>query len=175
MVFANMGLILRLLGLFPENDSPILLPLILGFLLVVGVGAALGFISAGSMMADVAQEYELDAGEPKQGIFLSAMSFSGKLASGGGHLLAGFGISLISFPVKATDPSAVAPELVRNLALLNLAAASLSLLAIYSYTRYGIFRERYAEILNGLAMRARAGAAPEVMAEEEPEGRGARD
>ena len=156
-LLVNAGVALRLLGLFPENGSPLLLPLIMGFILLVGVAAALGFISAGSMMADVAQEYELHSGQPRQGIFLSATSFSGKLASGGGHLLAGFGISLISFPVRATDPSAVAPELVRNLALLNLTAASLTLLAIYAYTRYGISHERYAQILRNLADRAQVG------------------
>jgi Na+/melibiose symporter-like transporter len=156
-LLVNGGVVLRLLGLFPENGSPLLLPLIMGFIVVVGVGAALGFISAGSMMADVAQEYELHSGQSRQGIFLSATSFSGKLASGGGHLLAGLGISLISFPVKATDPSTLAPELIRNLALLNLTAASLTLLAIYAYTRYGISHERYAQILRNLAHRAQAG------------------
>jgi len=153
-LLVNAGVVLRLLGLFPENGSPLLLPLIMGFILIVGVAAALGFISAGSMMADVAQEYELHSGQSRQGIFFSATSFSGKLASGGGHLLAGLGISLISFPVKATDPNALAPELIRNLALLNLAAASLTLLAIYAYTRYAISHERYAEILKDLADQA---------------------
>jgi Na+/melibiose symporter-like transporter len=148
--FGNLALVLRLLGLLPSNDSPLLLPVIAGFLLIVSVMAALGFISAGSMMADVAMEHELSSGSPRQGIFLSATSFSGKLASGGGHLLAGLGISLIAFPARARDAASVDPELIRSLALLNLCASAITLIAIWSYTRYAISRERYAEILSAL-------------------------
>ena len=146
-IAGNAPVSLRLLGIFPENGSPMLLPMVLSFLAIVSALGAMAIISAGSMMADVAQEFAFESGSENQGIFFSATSFSGKLASGGGHLLAGLGISLIEFPTQATDPGAVAPEVIRNLALVSLTAALLSFVSIYFYTRYRITRERYQEIL----------------------------
>lgn len=155
-LFGVAGVVLRFLGWFPENGSPLLLPLVCSFTFAMALIGAWGMISAGSMMADVAQEYELQAGEPKQGIFLSASSFAGKLASGGGHLLAGLGISLIAFPVQETDPSAVAPFLLQRLGILNLLAFSVAPVVAFSFTFYRIDRSRYAEIIDALEQRRHA-------------------
>lgn len=76
-------------------------------LLVFDSGGSWGS-RAGSMMADVAQEHELATGKSQQGILFSAISPSGKAASGSGHLIAGWGIEWIRFPLQA-PPSEVAP------------------------------------------------------------------
>ncbi len=115
--------------------------------------AALGFISAGSMMADVAEQHELDSGRAQQGIFFSATSFSGKLASGLGHAAAGIGLDLIAFPLKA-DPSQVPIESIRALGMLNLLAALLTLGAIYVFSYYSITRAHQARTRQALEARS---------------------
>ncbi|MCP4007275.1 MAG: MFS transporter [bacterium] len=130
---------LRLLGLFPSNDSPLLLPLIFVFLCVNMTFAAMGFVSAGSMMADVAEQHELESGKAQQGIFFSATSFSGKLASGMGHAVAGLGLDLIAFPLQA-DPGEVGPAAIRSLGVLNISATLIALLALWVLSYYSIDR-----------------------------------
>ena len=142
-VIGNSMILLRLFGWFPENDSPMLLPIIFAMLMVNLTIAAMGFVSAGSMMADVAEEHVLSSGRAQQGIFFSATSFSGKLASGLGHFVAGVGLDLIAFPLQA-DPSDVAPEAIRNLGLLNVSAAVLGLIAVWVFRSYRIDREAQA-------------------------------
>ncbi len=152
-IIGNSVIALRLLGWFPENDSPVLLPLIFGVLCLNTAIAALGFISAGSMMADVAEQHELDSGRAQQGIFFSATSFSGKLASGLGHAAAGIGLDLIAFPLKA-DPSQVPIESIRARGMLNLLAALLTLGAIYVFSYYSITRAHQARTRQALEARS---------------------
>ena len=151
-IIGNSVIALRLLGWFPENDSPVLLPLIFGVLCLNTAIAALGFISAGSMMADVAEQHELDSGRAQQGIFFRATSFSGKLASGLGHAAAGIGLDLIAFALKA-DPSQVPIESIRALGMLNLLAALLTLGAIYVFSYYSITRAHQARTRQALEAR----------------------
>ena len=61
---------------------PWLLPIVFLVLMINMTIAATSFVSAGSMMADVAEQHVLASGKAQQGIFFSATSFSGKLASG---------------------------------------------------------------------------------------------
>ena len=58
-LFALSPPILRLLGWFPDNGHPFLLPLLVGAALIGGVGVVQALITAGSMMADIADEHEL--------------------------------------------------------------------------------------------------------------------
>ncbi len=136
-VVGNTPIVLRLLGVFPENGSPWLLPIVFMVLMVNMTIAATSFVSAGSMMADVAEEHVLDSGKAQQGIFFSATSFSGKLASGFGHFVAGVGLDWIAFPLQA-DPSEVGAVAIRSLGALNLAAGLITLGAIWVISYYRI-------------------------------------
>jgi Na+/melibiose symporter-like transporter len=133
-------IVLRVLGWFPENGSPYVIYIILGVLSFNATLGAVGFISAGSMMADVAEQHVLRSGKAQQGIFFSSTAFSGKLASGLGHAIAGVGIDLISFPLKA-EPSAVPELAIRNLGLLTVGSAVLTLVAIWVFRYYAITRD----------------------------------
>jgi GPH family glycoside/pentoside/hexuronide:cation symporter len=139
-VVGNAPIVLRLLGVFPENGSPWLLPIVFGVLMLNMTIAATSFVSAGSMMADVAEEHVLRSGKAQQGIFFSATSFSGKLASGFGHFVAGVGLDWIAFPLQA-DPSEITAEAVRNLGAVNLAAGLITIVAIWVISYYRIDRE----------------------------------
>jgi Na+/melibiose symporter-like transporter len=151
-VIGNSVIVLRLVDWLPANGSPLLLPIIFVILMVNTTIAAFGFVSAGSMMADVAERHEHDSGKAQGGIFFSATSFSGKLASGLGHFVAGVGLDLIRFPLQAA-PSEVAPEAIRNLGLLSLSAALLALIAIYVFRFYSITGTEQAQIRRALEQR----------------------
>ena len=102
------------------------------------------------MMADVAHDQFIRTGRNQQGILFSAVSFSGKLGSAGGHFLAGVGIDLIAFPLKA-DPVDVAPGLIVRLGVLSLVAAPLAFTGVLAYTRYRISRVSYETSMRALA------------------------
>lgn len=143
-VVGNSVIVLRLLGYFPENGSPLLLPIIFVVMLLNLSIAATSFVSAGSMMADVAEQHVLQSGKAQQGVFFSATSFSGKLASGLGHFVAGVGLDLIAFPLQS-DPSEVGADAIRNLGLLNLSAVLITIFAIWVFRSYAIDHETQRE------------------------------
>ena len=95
-------------------------------------------------MADVAEQHVLKSGKAQQGIFFSATSFSGKLASGVGHFVAGVGLDLIAFPLELS-PSEVSAEAIRNLGLLNVSGVLITLVAIWVFRYYRIDRNTQQE------------------------------
>jgi GPH family glycoside/pentoside/hexuronide:cation symporter len=149
----NLVIVLRLLDLFPAPGSPFLLPAIAASVFVGAVIGAWGFVSAGSMMADVADQYQLQTGKAQQGIFFSATSFSGKLASGMGHFFAGVGLDLIAFPLQA-PASEVPAAAIQNLGLLNLSSLLLIVGAIYIFRFYNIDRDGHEQTRVALAAAA---------------------
>jgi Na+/melibiose symporter-like transporter len=151
---------LRLCGLFPDNDSPLLLPLLLASVFVFAAGIATLMISLMSALADIADEHELATGRRQEGVFYAARTLFGKLTSALGHVLAGAIIDLIAFPSGA-KPGSVPAEVLWKLGLFEGPIASLpALLAIFFYARYRIDRARHAEIQRGLAERRTAGTVP---------------
>jgi GPH family glycoside/pentoside/hexuronide:cation symporter len=157
-IFAMGPLALKLVGLWPaeaNRGAYIGLLTAAGFLAAFGGGAAL--IAAGSMMADLTDEHELETGRRQEGIFFGALAFSGKASSGVGHLIAGVAIDWIGFPENAV-PGQVAPEVVRSLGVLyGPGIFALGMLSFVFLVRYGLTRDRVAEIQRVLAER-RAGA-----------------
>ena len=151
-VIGNAAIVLRLLGFFPGNGSAWLLPVIFVLLLVNMTIAATSFVSAGSMMADVAEQHALESGKAQQGIFFSATSFSGKLATGLGQFVAGVGLDWIAFPLES-KPSEVSSGAIQSLGLLNLSAALITLVAIWVFRYYRIDREVHLETRRTLELR----------------------
>lgn len=147
-LITNVGYLAKITGWLPDTGDPVLFPVVMAFVFVIAVLAAFGFISAGSMMADVAQDLEASSGKSQQGMLFAATSFSGKLASGLGHFIAGVGLDIISFPIQA-EPSSVAPELIQRLGYLNMLAGSITFLGIYAYTYYDITHAKYDAMLRG--------------------------
>jgi GPH family glycoside/pentoside/hexuronide:cation symporter len=141
-VLGNIAVVGRLAGLMPPPGSPELFQTILLVLSLVGVAAGIGYTSAGSMMADVAQDQYTRTGRAQQGILFSAVAFSGKVGSAGGHFLAGVGIDLIQFPLQS-DPAQVAPYLIARLGMLSLIGFPIATLGIWAYTYYRINRASF--------------------------------
>ncbi len=145
--------VLRLIGLFPGNDHTLLLPLLVGMSVAGGVGVVQAIVSAGSMMADIADEHELKTHRRQEGIFFGALAFSGKGASGLGNLIGGVGIDLIAFPVGAV-PGEVDPAVLVRLGLLyGPVVMGFAAAAVWCYGHCGLTRNRHTEVLTELARR----------------------
>lgn len=153
VVFSTAPIVLRLLGWFPENDSQLLLPMLLAFVVAYVTLILIVSISAMSILADIADEHDLNTHRRQEGIFYSARSFFAKASSGLGHLLAGIALDLIEFPVGA-DPGAVDPGKVVELGLVDGPIAAIpGLAALFFYARVNLSRKRHAEIQQALALR----------------------
>ena len=145
-------IVLRLLGVFPENGDPLLLPLVFLFMVVGSTIGGVSGISIFSMMSDIVREHEYVTGMRRDGIFFAANSFSQKINSGLGNAVAGILIDLIRFPVNS-NPDTIAPETVMRLGILYLSVASLNLAAAFCLTFYKITRQRHDEVMVALEER----------------------
>ena len=150
----TLPIVLRILGLFPENDNPITFPLLAAFVAVYYGAVAILSITVLSALADVADDHELKTGRRQEGIFYSARTFISKMTSGLGLLIGGIAIDVIEWPTGVTSADAVDPGTLFNLALVDGPIAAIpSLFAIFFYGRYKINKKRYEEIQAGLAER----------------------
>jgi Na+/melibiose symporter-like transporter len=143
----------KLVGLFPPESSPIYVPTIYLFAFVAAFLGAAGLISAGSMLADIADEHELKTGRRQEGIFFGALSFSGKASGGIGSWIAGLALVAIHFPVQ-TAVGDVDPWTITQLALIYGPGVFLLVAtSIVIVSRYSLTRERHAEIRKELDAR----------------------
>lgn len=157
---------LRLIGAFPLNGSPALLPLLFACG-VFGAGLAIGgSILLVSMLADVVEDDELKTGRRSEGLFFAGSSFMQKCASGLGLLASGLILSVAHFPAHAV-PGHVAPEIVRNFVLIYApVTAALYLIAMAITGLYPISRERHNENLKKLASEVAQAGEPTNMGAE---------
>jgi GPH family glycoside/pentoside/hexuronide:cation symporter len=145
----------KILGIYPPPESPLYVAILYAVIFLGAVGGAGALVAAGSMLADIADEHELQVGHRQEGIFFGAISFSGKAAVGIGSALAGFALTFISFPLQVA-PDAVAAETVLHLGLAaGPGVAVLMTAGIVVMSRYRLTRERVAEIQAELAKRKR--------------------
>lgn len=159
----NTPICLRLLDVpwFPGNESPWVLLIFLAASTVGALSAPIIGATANSMLADVADDHELDTGIRREGVLYSVRAFSNKATAAFGTLFGGILLSAIDFPENATRGS-LAAETVWNLGLIAGPATSIfSLLALGFYLRYRIDRQRHAEIVAALRQR---GSEPQTRA-----------
>jgi glycoside/pentoside/hexuronide:cation symporter, GPH family len=143
-------LILRLLGLFPENGSPLLVPLMLVMGIVTVALSIIPPILAASMMSDVVEDNQVKSGRRSEGVLFAANAFLLKCVSGLGLLAGSFVLNLVSFPQSAT-PGRVAPEVLSRLALVDIGALGvLNAIAISLVAGYTITREKHVANLEAL-------------------------
>jgi Na+/melibiose symporter-like transporter len=144
---------LKLMDLFPANDSAWSLPL---FFAIQGLGyIALPIVPIviDSQLVDVADEHELRTGNRAEGMIFSARLFAVKASNGIGSVIGGLGLEAIHFPKKASAET-LTPEVVDGLMfmmgplyyLIVFTGVGLALL-------YRIDRKRHEEILRELEAR----------------------
>jgi len=145
-IFFSLPFNLRLLGWFPENGAPLLLPVYILAMFVAYLFIFVGLSLASSMMADVVDEYEVHSGARQEGLFFSALSFAYKCSVGLGYLLAGILLNWIAFP-KQTTVADVPAEAIYGLGLVGGPLTFfIYILGTFFISAYPITKERYAEI-----------------------------
>ena len=147
--------VLRLLGYFPENGTDELLFTLIAIKFVQGLGVVQALIAFNSMVADVVDEHELITGLRQEGIFFSSVSFSNKMTSGIGTVAAGFALTLIDWPTGA-DVQTAADISASTIAWLGLIygpiVSGFALVSVYCYSKYGLHRQRHADVVAELAV-----------------------
>jgi GPH family glycoside/pentoside/hexuronide:cation symporter len=148
---------LRLLGYFPANHTPALMPTLLAVNLVVVTLMIASNIIASSMIADVVEDSEISTGRRSEGTFFAASSFVQKCVSGIGIFTSTVLLGVIGFP-QGAKPGEVAPQVVRSLGLVYAPMiVTLLLVSIACIALYPISRARHEENLRRLAAEAQAG------------------
>ncbi len=158
IVWGPLPIFLRLLGLFPPNGHPALLPILIVHNVVLVTAVIMIGIILSSMIADVIDEGELENGKRQEGMFSSAIAFAGKAVSGLGGFVAGIALDVVAFPKQAA-PGEVPDD---KIFLLGLAVGPcmfvLYLMSLVFLRGYRITRARHTEILDELARRRGVGA-----------------
>ena len=148
-------IVLRLVDWFPENGTGLLIFFLATFKLAQGIIVQQALVSFGSMMADVADEHELESGRRQEGIFFGAVAFSGKGASGLGTIFAGVALDVISWPRGEQIQSAadIAPETIASLGLVyGPIVSGFAVISVWCYTHYRLNRRSHQAILDKLAI-----------------------
>jgi len=93
--------VLRLLGLFPEPGSPLMLPILLAIFAVNTACSVGAFILGAAMLADVVEESETRTGQRSEGVFFAGGFFVQKMVGGLGIFMAGAILAFAAFPAAA--------------------------------------------------------------------------
>lgn len=143
----------RLLGWLPANGSPLL------FWLAIANGfvSVLMLVMNGSVwpsiIADIADEYEVERGERKDGVFFAALAFGLKVPQGLGNVLGGALLAWVGLE-KGMSAGAVPEDVLLRLGLVAGPFVALSLvLPMLAMARYDISRARHAALRRALGAR----------------------
>lgn len=145
--------LLRLMDLFPENNSPELLVTLVVIRFIQGFTVVQALVSFGSMVADIVDQHELQTGMRQEGIFFGAVSFANKTTTGLGTLVGGIALDLIDWPTGALVKTAadVPAETLFNLGLLfGPIISGFAIVSVWCYSHYDLSREQHQNILNSL-------------------------
>ncbi|MCP4038701.1 MAG: hypothetical protein GY733_17305, partial [bacterium] len=158
ILWGPLPVLMRLLGLAPENGSPYLLPFIMGHGLFQVAAVIQIAILNSSMVMDATDEHEFESGQRLEGTFIAVITFTSKAVSGFGNLLGGILLDLIDFP-SGQDAAAVGNVPADTIMWLGIAEGPglvvFFLCALFFMTRLRLTRERYAEVSAQLAARRR--------------------
>jgi len=156
VLFYSLPFVLRLAGLFPANGSPALMPLLLGFTLIMTTFYIGCTILLGSMLADVVEDSQLRTGRRSEGLFFSFNSLVQKAVSGVGVFIAGLLLSLVHFP-QAAAPATLDPAIPHRLVLVYLPTVFVLFIAGFAcLTFYRIDRTAHEENIKRLGEKVNA-------------------
>lgn len=149
VVLISAPVVLRLLGWFPGNDDLVFFPILLTFIFLGTTCALAANTASASMVMDTTDEHELLSGTRQEGAFYGAISLAGKSASAFGHVVGGFVIELIKFPLGSdVVPGSVDPDIIWQLGFyFGPMVALLPFISIWIISSYSLSRKRHNEIL----------------------------
>jgi Na+/melibiose symporter-like transporter len=145
----------RIVGVFPQNGSPLLVPLLLLFGTIgTTLSIACGIVIS-SMLADVVEDSQLRTGRRSEGLFFAARSLVSKAVSGLGAMVGGILLWLVSFPDHA-NPVTLDPGIPKHLALVYFPTVfALYAAALVAISFYKIDRSTHEQNLQRLAQNGR--------------------
>lgn len=157
IIFAQLVVDLRLVGLMPENNDPALLKFLLfnaaGFAFALGLGS----VAILSMIGDIIDDNELECGERQEGLFYSARAFFAKASSSFGHFVAGVVLDLyVRLPFEAVPGQLESGVLTRMGILAGPVMAIAAIISLFIYNKHNLNRERHHEITRLLQVRAQS-------------------
>jgi GPH family glycoside/pentoside/hexuronide:cation symporter len=140
LALAGVPYVLFLIGLWPQTGSVLSTVLFMAFMVTANTAGVVAIISATSMVAEIVEAFEERTGKRAEGTFYAGNWLIQKSATGGGILLTSLIVEVIGL-APGTAQAAVAPEVVRNLAIAYLlVSAVLALTAAYWLARFPISR-----------------------------------
>ncbi|MGE0044297.1 MAG: MFS transporter [Hyphomonadaceae bacterium] len=143
-------LILRYFGLFFENGSPWLLPVLFVHGVIYAACGIISLILVSSMIADVVEDSETRTGRRSEGLFFAASSLVQKAISGVGVFVSGLVLTAAAFPAGAR-PGEVEPATMQSLiAIYAPTLIGFYALGIFFMALYSIDRRRHEENLRQL-------------------------
>ena len=147
MIVTAVPVTLRLLELAPPNGSTGIIVLVVGTVTVNAYLATVALAMFGSMLADTVDLQELQTGLRQEGLFNSAITFSGKATTGWGIFIAGLLLDHVVGLPTAAQAEQVTDEMVWRIAILDGYVVPLfNVVWLWLVMHYGITRERHAEI-----------------------------
>ncbi len=150
---APLPIVLRLLGVMPENGDPSLFWIVM-LANMVDTGLIICFqILSASMLADLVEDAEIKTGRRSEGIFFAASTFIRKSVQGLGVIAAGFVLTAAQFPA-GLKPDQIPAEALTRLGIFYVPTILflwLTMLAIMS--TYRLKREDHENNLRELASR----------------------
>lgn len=169
-IHAQLPIDLRLMGLFPDNSSPYLLPLLLANHAGLSFFVAISGVAVMAMLGDISDEIELENGKRQEGLVYSARAFFAKASNSAGHFFGGIMLdAFVALPFEAV-PGEVDPDVVNRLGLSAGPIMGVSALtAIFFYMKYDLTKQRHAEILEKLAARKSENAQTDTVSTEQSE------
>jgi GPH family glycoside/pentoside/hexuronide:cation symporter len=146
--------ILRLMGLMPENGSPALFPIVLTVILIETALVITLSILTSSMMADLVEHNEVKNARRSEGVLFAAATFARKSVQGFGVLAASAVLAVVQFP-KGVAPGQVPDEAVFRLGLYYAPVLFVVwMMMVASIGLYRIDRSQHEDNLRTLAERA---------------------
>ncbi len=140
LAFGILPYVLRFGGLFPENNTPWLIPCLFTLVTISNAFAVCAMMLSQSMAADVVEASEAETGERSEGLFFSGYFFVQKCTTGIGIFLAGLIVSLSGFPVGARPGQIPEATLSSFVTYYLVISVTLSVLVILIVARFPITR-----------------------------------
>lgn len=142
---------LRLVGLFPANDSPWLLPTLTAVQAFTNLTGTAGYILSYSMQADIVEESQVATGRRSEGLLLAANTLLQKIVTSLATVIPGMILAAVAFPAHAL-PGHVPAEVLRHLGWLYLPlTCGLSCLSVAVIGFYRLDRDAHRRNLAALS------------------------
>ena len=145
--------ILRLIGWFPGNDSPLLLWALFGPLFLGYAFSPVSGIVVDSMLVDIADDHEYRTGNRAEGIIFSIRTFAMKGTGAIGGIIGGFALKIIGFPQDAKVGQLADETIDGLLIIMGPVFIGITIVGVLAMAIYRLNQTRHQEILAALEQR----------------------